>query len=96
MSTVRELFAPKYMAGKVPTVEEQDRMAHDLGADSLFYLPVDAVARCINLPASNLCRACITGEYPTETGERLYQLSLRTRAANLNGRTYELSAAGTS
>ena len=39
------------MAGKVPTVAEQDAMAKELGADSLFYLPVDAVARCIDLPA---------------------------------------------
>ena len=50
MSTVKELFAPKFMAGKVPTVAEQDRMAKELGADSLFYLPVDAVSRCIGLP----------------------------------------------
>src|SRR5438477_12762926 len=63
MSTVRELFAPKFMAGKVPTVAEQDAMAAELEADSLFYLPVDAVARSIGLPAERLCRACITGEY---------------------------------
>src|SRR5438477_11640095 len=63
MATVKELFAPKFMAGKVPTVAEQDAMAAELEADSLFYLPVDAVARSIGLPAERLCRACITGEY---------------------------------
>jgi amidophosphoribosyltransferase len=90
MSTVKELFAPKFMAGKVPTVEEQDRMAKELGADSLFYLPVDAVARCINLPADQLCRACITGNYPTPAGEQLYQLALRKHAdGETDGRTYE-------
>jgi amidophosphoribosyltransferase len=90
MSTVKELFAPKFMAGKVPTVAEQDEMARALGADSLFYLPVDAVARCIDLPAERLCRACVTGDYPSPAGEQMYQLSLRNHAnGDGDGRTYE-------
>lgn len=93
MSTVKELFAPKFMHGKLPTVAEQDAMAQALGADSLFYLPVDAVARCIDLPAERLCRACITGEYPTPAGEQMYQLSLRHYAqGDSHGRTYERPA----
>jgi amidophosphoribosyltransferase len=93
MSTVGELFAPKFMAEKEPTVAEQDAMARELGADSLFYLPVDAVARCIDLPADRLCRACVTRDYPTSTGEKLYQLALlkRTTGAD-NGRTYDRSS----
>jgi len=90
MSTVKELFAPKFMAEKVPSVSEQDAMAKSLGADSLFYLPVDAVARCIDLPTEQLCRACITGDYPTPAGEQLYQLALRKHAdGDTDGRTYE-------
>jgi amidophosphoribosyltransferase len=93
MSTVRELFAPRYLKGERPTVEEQRAMAADLGANSLFYLPLDAIARCIGLPESQLCRACLTKDYPTETGARLYQLALRNRTASGNGRTYELVTA---
>jgi amidophosphoribosyltransferase len=93
MSTVRELFAPRFMKGQRPTVEEQMAMAAELRADSLFYLPLDAIARCIDLPADQLCRACLTGDYPTETGERLYQLALRNRSGAGNGRTYELVTA---
>jgi amidophosphoribosyltransferase len=90
MSTVGELFAPKFMAGKVPTVAEQDAMAAELGADSLFYLPVDAVARCIDLPTDRLCRACVTGDYPTPAGEKLYQLALKNHATGADaGRTYD-------
>jgi amidophosphoribosyltransferase len=90
MSTVGELFAPKFMATKEPTVAEQDAMARELGADSLFYLPVDAVARCIDLPADRLCRACVTGDYPTEAGEKLYQLALRNHENGADaGRTYD-------
>jgi amidophosphoribosyltransferase len=93
MSTVKELFAPKFMAGKTPTVAEQDAMARALGADSLFYLPVDAVARCIDLPADKLCRACVTGDYPTPAGEQMYQLALRKHAGgDAEGRTYERPA----
>ncbi len=94
MSTVRELFAPRFMAGERPTAEEQAAMAAELGADSLFYLPLEAVARCIGLDDKHLCRACLTGRYPTATGERLYQLDLRNRSGSANGRTYETAAAG--
>jgi amidophosphoribosyltransferase len=89
MSTVRELFAPRFMHGAEPTEEEQYAMAAELGVDSLFYLPLDAVARCIGLDAKRLCRACLTGQYPTLTGERLYQLALRNCNGTANGRTYE-------
>jgi amidophosphoribosyltransferase len=93
MSTVRELFAPRFMHGSRLTEAEQNAMAAELGADSLYYLPLEAVARCIGLDADRLCRGCITGKYPTPTGERLYQLSMRNRSASANGRTYELAAA---
>jgi amidophosphoribosyltransferase len=93
MSTVRELFAPRFMRGHRPTEAEQYAMAAELGADSLFYLPLEAVARCIGLPAERLCRACLTGQYPTPTGERLYQLALLNRNGATNGRTYELTTA---
>jgi amidophosphoribosyltransferase len=95
MSTVRELFAPRFMKGSRPTLAEQDAMAAELGADSLCYLPIEAVARCINLEPAQLCRGCLTGKYPTPTGEKLYQLSLRNRNATVNGRTYETAAVKT-
>ena len=47
----------------------QQRMARELGADSLRYLPVEAIARSVGLSPERLCRACITGQYPTETGQ---------------------------
>jgi amidophosphoribosyltransferase len=92
MSTVKELFAPRFIKGARITLDEQKAMAAELGADSLFYLPVEAVSRCINLDASRLCRACITGKYPTPVGERLYQLALKS-PSKADSRTYELAAA---
>jgi len=96
MSTVKELFAPRFMRGRRPTDEEQDRMAKELGADSLMYLPLEAVSRCIGIEEERLCRACITGDYPTPAGEQLYQLALKTHSAagdeskGGDGRTYEV------
>jgi amidophosphoribosyltransferase len=90
MSTVRELFAPRFMKGNRLTEAEQAAMAAELGAESLCYLPLEAVARCIGLSADNLCQGCLTGKYPTATGERLYQLALRNRHTESNGRTYEV------
>jgi amidophosphoribosyltransferase len=93
MSTVRELFAPRFMKGTRPTDAEQCAMAAELDADTLYYLPVEAIARCIGIEADHLCRACLTGKYPTPTGEQLYQLSLRQRNGTVNSRTYEALAA---
>jgi amidophosphoribosyltransferase len=93
MSTIKELFAPRFMKGPRITAAEQQQMADELGSDTLAYLPLEAVARCIGLPEDHLCRACLTGDYPTKTGEQLYQLSLRAaKNSTSNGRTYELLA----
>jgi amidophosphoribosyltransferase len=90
MSSVNELFAPKKMAGMVPTDEEQDQMAAELKADSLRYLPLEAVSRCIQLPETYLCRACLTGKYPTPAGQELYEIDRRGNH-NGGGRLVELS-----
>jgi amidophosphoribosyltransferase len=94
MSTIKELFAPRFMKGPRPSEAEQRAMAAELGADSLFYLPLEAIARCIGLDESRLCQGCLTGDYPTAKGEELYQLALRNNGNGCgNGRTYELVAA---
>ncbi|HND51565.1 MAG TPA: amidophosphoribosyltransferase [Pirellulaceae bacterium] len=76
MSTVDELFAPKYLKGGPLTDEIQAKMASDLGANSLRYLPVESIARAIGFDSDQLCQACITGDYPTPHGQRLYQIAL--------------------
>jgi amidophosphoribosyltransferase len=71
-------------------------MARELGADSLRYLPVEAIARSVSMPPDRLCRACITGNYPSPAGQRLYQLDVAD-PCHANGaggiRAYEPSAA---
>ncbi|HMC12067.1 MAG TPA: amidophosphoribosyltransferase, partial [Pirellulaceae bacterium] len=91
MSTVDELFAPKFLRGGPLTPEIQAEMAEALGADSLRYLPIGSIARAIDLPTNRLCQACITGNYPTPHGQRLYQIALdNVGKSGCSGRTYEV------
>ncbi|HYO25384.1 MAG TPA: amidophosphoribosyltransferase, partial [Lacipirellulaceae bacterium] len=92
MSRIRELFAPPFVARGLPTEEMYAEMAAELGADSLRYLPVESIARAIGKPASQLCQACITGDYPTPWGQQLYQVALTNYERETDGaevRTYE-------
>jgi amidophosphoribosyltransferase len=41
------------------------------------------------MPASELCQACITGEYPTPCGQRLARIAMENHRKNIVGRTYE-------
>ncbi len=89
MSTIGELFAPEFLRGGELTDEVQVEMAKRLGADSLRYLPVDAIARSVGFDTDQLCQACITGEYPTAAGHELYQIALRNAGVDTAKRTYE-------
>ncbi|MDR1924064.1 MAG: amidophosphoribosyltransferase [Planctomycetaceae bacterium] len=78
MSTYSELFVPQYMCKKSRenwklTRDIEKKMAADLGADSLRYLPAESIPRAIGLNENQLCQACITGKYPTIWGQKLAQ-----------------------
>jgi amidophosphoribosyltransferase len=98
MSTRDELFATRFtdLSGGGVSPKAQALMARELGADSLRYLPVDAIARSVSLSSDRLCRACITSQYPTPTGQRLYQLDADSRGVpcgSRSARAYEAVAA---
>lgn len=83
--TVTELFAPKFLGGPACpdwtgtlTDAQHDEMSAAIKADSLRYLPLDAVHESLRLEGSQLCRACLDGNYPTQAGREMYQLSLDT------------------
>ena len=53
---------------------------------------VPELARSVGLAPDRLCRACVTGHYPTPAGQRLYEIDAReSRHADGAGgiRTYE-------
>jgi len=89
MSTIDELFAPKFLQGEPLSDAAQQAMADKLGADSLRYLPIDSIARAIQLDSDELCQACISGKYPTPAGQELYEIALTQVGKAGSGRTYE-------
>jgi amidophosphoribosyltransferase len=90
MSTVGELFAPRFLQGGPLSAEIEAQMAEHLGADSLRYLPVESIARAIGFHADELCRACITGNYPTPCGQKLARLAMENFRKQIAGRTYDV------
>jgi len=58
-----DLADPAEMIASTRTVEE---VREHVGATSLAYLSHDGLVEATRRPASALCRACLTGEYPTE------------------------------
>jgi amidophosphoribosyltransferase len=44
-----------------------DQIRGEIEADTLGYLSVDGLVEALGLPRGNLCLACLTGTYPTET-----------------------------
>ncbi|MBW3539429.1 MAG: amidophosphoribosyltransferase [Planctomycetes bacterium] len=92
MSTVSELFAPQFLDGGRLTPEVEQEMADCVGADTLKYLPVEAIARSVGIDAHRLCQACITGRYPTPAGQELYHIALGNArlGSHTNGRTYDV------
>ncbi len=89
MSTIGELFAPRFLGRGPLTEEAQAEMAAYLGADSLRYLPVESIARATGFDSDQLCQACITGDYPSQAGRDLYQIALANAEQEPGQRTYE-------
>ena len=87
MSTIDELFAPKFLNGTKLTPEKEAKMAAALGADSLRYLPVEAIASSVEKERQSLCQACIDAVYPTPAGKDLYQIALDNACQQGNGRS---------
>ena len=95
MSKRKELIAPSYADLPDGTLSEdaQQEIARELGADSLRYLPLEALARALTLPTNYLCRACVTGHYPTVVGQNLYNQDLASSPGGKGGTKLALSGA---
>ena len=93
MSTIGELFARPFLKPGQNSDEMFGAMAAEIGADSLGYLPVESIARAVAKPADHLCRACITGQYPTPCGQQLYEIALEKSRNDTedSSRTYEVA-----
>ncbi len=92
MSTLGELFAPPYFGRKYDGVPDQgalDKMAEELGVDSLRYLPVPDIGPCLGVEQDSICTGCVTGKYPSPCGQKLISQARKNFRAGRKGRTYE-------
>lgn len=100
MSTLTEMVAVRHMTKKqvedVGFEDVNDKVLEgirkEIGADSLRYQTLDGLVKGINMEdkEKSLCLACVTGQYPTPWGEKLYQIAKKNHYAGKKGRTYEL------
>ena len=92
MSTLGELFAPKFVPrgyDGTPSEKVMAKMARRLGVDSLRYLSVADLGPCLQMDGRSLCTGCVTGKYPTEWGKKLILRARRNLRRGRSGRTYE-------
>ena len=79
MSTISELLAPQYEKELDPekiSDKACEKIAKDLGADSVIYQTIPGLVRAIGLPKNELCMACLNADYPTPCGKSLYKAAL--------------------
>ena len=67
--------------------EEEQKIAGELGADSIHYQTIQGLVNAIGLPKNELCLGCLTGRYPTPKGNQLIQISLQQQESGI--RIYE-------
>jgi amidophosphoribosyltransferase len=95
MSTMRELTAPRHMSPDEAQTEGIDvsegvieKIGKEIGLDSLVYQNIQGLKKAIRLPEENggLCTACLTGDYPTECGKKLFCKALQEFLKGPNGK----------
>jgi len=92
MSTLDELFAPKYVGSRyngTPTSDMLKKMAKSLGVDTLRYLSVEDLGKIIGTDNDSLCLGCVTGRYPTRWGNKIMERARKNHKKGVTGRTYE-------
>ena len=90
MSTVGELLVPQFEGSPIKgEVSEKviKKVASELGADSVRFQSIEGLIKSIGKPAKDLCTACLTGEYPTKWGQKLYKKSWENFKKGIKERT---------
>ncbi|MCR4368466.1 MAG: amidophosphoribosyltransferase, partial [archaeon] len=100
MSTIGELIANRHSnkeqlnrAGfEDVDADVVEKIARDIGVDSLRYMTLEGLVKSIGIEngKNDLCLACVTGEYPSEWGQKLRVKALDRHERGLETvRTYE-------
>jgi amidophosphoribosyltransferase len=91
MSTFDELIAARNVKDTAlgPTEKERAMIAKEIGADSLIYNTIPNLVKSIGLPRSDLCLACLNGEYPTMCGKLTCKKAIENSKNRIRKRAYE-------
>ncbi len=91
MSTFDELIAARNVKDPKsgPTEEECEKIAGEVGADSLIYNTIPNLVGAIRLPERDLCMACINGDYPTLCGKTTCNKAAENSRKAICKRAYE-------
>jgi len=92
MSTLGELFAPKFVPPGykgAPDARTLAAMAKALRVDSLRYMTVEDLGPCLDVAGESLCTGCVTGKYPSTCGQKHMRRARRNFKTGRDGRTYE-------
>lgn len=97
MSTLQELVIPRLLkeseiiaGGKTEDVPKKviETVEKELGVDSLQFQTIEGLIKAIGLEKNDLCLACLTGHYPTESGQNLIKKAVENRKQGSGKRTY--------
>lgn len=79
ISDLDELTARKYLDDEGDLLPAKAaELAAEIGVDSIRFLPIDNMKQIfaeMDMAPEDLCTACITGDYPTPAGQRLYDIA---------------------
>ncbi len=95
VSTCPPLVSPCFYGIDIATHRELIAAAHTneeirrtIGTDTLHYQTIDGLVKAIGMPSEDLCKACITGKYPTERAQAISD-RLRDKAIGRGVRYWE-------
>lgn len=67
----------------------EDEIAKQVGADGVFYQPMEDYVRATGMSVNELCMACVTGKYPTEMSQKMADAAKSSANVNDERRIYE-------
>jgi len=78
-----ELLARKFFIdSNNPTLEEFENLAKYFWVHSIKYVNKDQMIQALRVNVKDMCLGCITGKYPTPSGQALFETQIQEKEAN--------------
>ncbi|NHV98382.1 MAG: amidophosphoribosyltransferase [Thaumarchaeota archaeon] len=68
---------------------DEEGVAKQVGADGVFYQPLEDYVKATGMGFNELCLACVTGEYPTELAQKMAEAAKASKDVKDERRIYE-------